>query len=274
MKTTDYRNLLIDAPVGQHFAQIHRTARGLTNSVGLFIEAGLRRGSGVLVIATKEYCSQFLKWLDEGALCPDEAIRSGQLCMVDAGQALDQVMRSGMPDWTEFRQTLGSRIESVQRFGRTSVRVYGEMVSQLWNQGRHRAAIQMEEYWSELTRLYPFSLFCGYMLDSHDEATYAGPLYEIGRAHSSVISDEEDEAFREALEAASKDIFGISLPQLLRISGSDECFGTQFLPLAHQTMLWLRKNMPTSSSAVLQRALAYFAGNERSGKDSEAAAGP
>lgn len=261
MNTSESRALLINAPVGRHFAQIHRNTEGLTNSVGLFIEAGLRRGTGVLVIATDSHCSKFLRWLEKAGIRTDDALRSRQLRMVNAEATLAQIMRGDMPDWTEFRQTLTSLIESVQDFGRTSVRAYEEMVSQLWNKGRHQAAIQLEEYWSELDRLYPFSLLCGYVLDSHDEKIYSTPLHEIGCAHSDVISDEDDEAFREALEAASKDIFGISLPQLLRMSQSEDHSGAQLLPLAHRTMLWLTSNMPTSTSAVLQRALSYLAAN-------------
>src|SRR5436309_15076771 len=51
-------NLLTVAPTGHHFAQFHRDTEGqdrrrdtLTESALLFVEAGLRRGDSVVVIA-------------------------------------------------------------------------------------------------------------------------------------------------------------------------------------------------------------------------------
>ena len=61
MTTADGSTLLTDAPTGRHFAQFHRHTEGqdrrrdtLTESALEFVEAGLRRGDSVVVIAESD----------------------------------------------------------------------------------------------------------------------------------------------------------------------------------------------------------------------------
>jgi hypothetical protein len=42
------------------------------------------------------------------------------------------------------------------------VRVFGEMVSLLWDAGLIDAAVELEVLWNELGVQYPFSLLCAY----------------------------------------------------------------------------------------------------------------
>jgi hypothetical protein len=105
--------------------------------------------------------------------------------------------------------------------------------------------------------LYPFSLFCGYLLDVHEEQAYAGPLDEIGRTHSDVVETAEDEQFRVALDAASRDVIGVPLSQMVGFSGRRDS-GEQRLPSGQRTMLWVKRNLPFASAAVLERARGYY----------------
>lgn len=254
MSLPDPSTLLISAPIGRHFAQLHGDAGPLADSVALFTEAGLRRGTGVVIIATDSNTKLFVERLRLKNLDPDTYVQSGQLKLLNAGIVLSQFMKGGMPEWTEFKRTIGPVLESALAFGKSAPRAYGEMVSLLWQSGQQAAAIRLEEYWNELAKVYPFSLFCGYTLERFEETSYAGPLHDIGRTHSCVIGTAEDDAFRVALETASKEIFGVSLPQLVMLSNREELPGEQNLPAAQRTMLWIARNLPTSSAAVLERA--------------------
>jgi len=51
-------SLLLEAPPGRHFAQFHREPDSLVESVFAFLEAGLRRGNIVLVIAEPAHVEQ------------------------------------------------------------------------------------------------------------------------------------------------------------------------------------------------------------------------
>ena len=66
-------NLLTVAPTGHHFAQFHRDTEGqdrrrdtLTESALLFVEAGLRRGDSVVVIAGADQRDRLFERLAAG----------------------------------------------------------------------------------------------------------------------------------------------------------------------------------------------------------------
>ena len=183
--------LLIEAPVNRHFAQLHRDPQALTEAVTLYVETGLRRGNGVVVIATPSHTERFLASLRQGGLDPSQVLKSGQLELHDAELVLCKFMRNDMPDWDDFRKALSAVFERVRAFGRGTTRAYGEMVNVLWQEGKQEAAIRLEEYWNELGRLYPFSLFCSYMLDPNHLHSYDG-LEAICQTHSDIIDSVED----------------------------------------------------------------------------------
>ena len=249
--------LLIEAPVNRHFAQLHRDPQALTDAVTPYLHTGLRRRNPVVVIACRKHTDLFLTRLREDGLDPGAFLKSGQLELHDAELTLRKFMRNDVPDWEDFRRAMASIFERVRAFGRGTTRAYVEMVNMLWHEGRQEAAIRLEEYWNELARLYPFSLFCSYMLDVHHDHTYNGPLEEIGRTHSDVIGTAEDERFRVALDAASRDVFGVPLSQMVGFSGHNH-EGERRFPSGQRTMLWVKRNLPSASTAVLERARQYF----------------
>jgi hypothetical protein len=249
--------LLIDAPVNRHFAQLHRDPQALTDSVTLYLETGLRRGNGVVVIASPLHTELFLTRLRQDELDPGLFLKSGQLELHDAELMLRKFMRNDTPDWDDFRRALAAVFERVRAFGRGTTRAYGEMVNLLWQEGKQTAAIRLEEYWNELARLYPFSLFCGYMLDVHQDQAYHGPLEEIGRTHTDVIGTADDERFRVALDAASRDVFGVPLSQMVGFSRHNH-EGERRFPSGQRTMLWVKRHLPSASGAVLERARRYY----------------
>jgi hypothetical protein len=258
MNSPDRDSFLIAAPAGSHFAQFYTDARTLLDSVRLFVETGLRRGDGVVVIASADHTQRLLQCLAAAETDPEPLRRSGQLSLLEAEAVLDRFMRGGMPDWAAFRRVVGSAIESVGRAEAGTTRAYGEMVDVLWRQGKPEAAIRLEEYWNDLARLYPFSLFCGYRMDSCGESCYSTPLHEIGRTHSEIIATDEDEEFRNALDAACRDIFGIPLSQTLSLSGHEANPGEGRLPQGQRVMAWLMRNMPNTSAQVLELTRRYL----------------
>src|SRR2546430_2171319 len=94
------------------------------------------------------------------------------------------------------------------------------------------------------------------MLDVHHHHTYAGPIEEIGRTHSDVIGTVEDERFGVALDAASRDVFGVPLSQMVGFSRHQD--GERRFPSGQRTMLWVKRNLPSAAAAVLDRARRYY----------------
>jgi hypothetical protein len=248
---------LIEAPANRHFAQLHRDPRALTDAVTLYLETGLQRGNPVVVIASSTHAGLFLARLREDGLDPSTYIRSGQLELHDAELTLRKFMRNDEPDWQDFRHAMASVFERVRAFGRDTTQAYSEMTNLLWQDGKQEAAIRLEEYWNELAPAFSFSLFCSYTLDVHEDHAYAGPLEDIGRTHSEILGNAEDERFRTALDAASRDVFGVPLSEMVGFARRRNS-GEQRFPSGQRTMLWLKRNLPSASGAVLERARRYY----------------
>jgi hypothetical protein len=257
MLLSDVRALLIEAPDGRHLAQLHRDSRSLVDSVGLYVAAGLERGGGVLVAATPAHTEAILRDVIGAGFDVDGLRRAGRFVVLDAEALLARVLRAGKPDWREFQRVIGPMVEHLQRVGRGHCRAYGEVVNLLWSRGRYAAAIQLEEFWNAIAQSRAFSLFCSYLLDSHDQRCYSAPLADIGRTHSEIITGDDDEAFRHALDRASVDVFGAPLSETLAAAPEHDP-GEHRLPTAQRTMLWIQRMLPSSSAEVLKRARAYL----------------
>jgi hypothetical protein len=252
---------LIDAPTGRHFAQFHRDTEGqdrrrdtLTESALTFVEAGLRRGESVLVIAGANQQERLFERLAAGKFPPQSLRDPGQLSVLDAGQITAQLVAGGLPEWAPFRNALAPVLSRLQPSGR-GTRVYSDLANALWQAGNTAAAIQIEDFWNALAGTYPISLYCGYTMDTQSEHSYAAPLEELGRTHSDILGTPEDEEFGVALDRASKEIFGISLTQMAGVSKEDE---TRRFPSGQRTMLWVKRNLPLSTSQLAERARHYF----------------
>jgi hypothetical protein len=242
----------LQSPSGRHFVQFHKDAETLAREVGLYIEKGLRQSEGVIVIATTAHAALFRGRLAELGIDSAKFENSGQLKFLDAEATLARFMGLAIPEWSKFRNTIGAVIEEVQSRGFKNVRAYGEMVDILWRKGNSGASIRLEEYWNDLGLIYGFTLFCAYLLDGLDESSYAGPLHEIGRTHSDVLPTEDDERLQEAIDAASKELWGMPLSRLVTVSESKP--GEHRLPVGRRTVLWLKRTMPLKVNDVLERA--------------------
>lgn len=245
--------LLIEAPAGRHFAQLHKDPHILANAVGTFVETGLLRGEAVILIAPAAQIQGYLQRLQRSDKPPETWKKTGQLIVIDGPAQLSRLMKNNMPDWQEFRESIGQLLEDIAANGWKSVRVYGEMVNDLWRAGHTAAAIRLEEYWNELARIYQFCLFCGYHVDSLNEVSYIDPLHEIGRTHSDILATEEDDLLWTALNTAGKEVLGIPLSQMLIYSGCGGHAGERQLSRGHQAMLWIQRNMPDAMNNVLKR---------------------
>jgi len=253
--------LLADAPTGRHFAQFHRDTEGedrrrdtLTESTLVFVEAGLRRGDSVVVIAGADQRDRLFERMAAGKFRPQSLSNPGQLTVMDGEQLTAQFVATGLPEWVPFRKVLAPILSRVQPQGH-GTRVYSEMANALWQAGNTEAAIRIEDFWNALAGTYSFSLYCAYTMDTHSEHSYAGPLEELGRTHSDILGTPEDEQLGIALDRASKEIFGISLTQMAGVSKED---GARRFPSGQRTMLWVKRNLPMSTAQLADRARHYF----------------
>lgn len=248
--------LLVEAPTGRHFAQFHREADTLTEAAFMFVEAGLRRGDSVLLIAGRERLDQLHARLAATRFHPATLTSSGQLVVLDPVPLMEQFAGVGNdePEWTGLLDRLAPTLSRVQPYGH-GLRIYTELANALWEAGDTNAAVRLEDFWNALGDTHAFSLYCGFRMDTHSERAYAGPLEELGRTHSDILATPDDELFGQALDRASREIFGISLTQMAGVWRQD---GSRRFPSGQRAMLWVTRNLPMSRAQLADRARQYF----------------
>jgi anti-sigma regulatory factor (Ser/Thr protein kinase) len=116
---------------------------------------------------------------------PDDAVGSGHLVALDAAETLASFTLEGVPSPSDFERVVTALLAQAAAGGR-AVRVFGEMVSLLWDLGEVVAAIELEAMWCDLGERWDFRLLCSY-----PAALVLGPgqsdaVNEVCRLHSRV----------------------------------------------------------------------------------------
>jgi hypothetical protein len=139
----------------------------LVTNVTAYMLDGANRGDGLLVVATPERNAQIVASLTKSGFDTLRAISDRQLVLLDANETLASFMTAGQPDWNLFEAAITSalrRIRARRRTSHTGIRIYGEMVGVLWQNGDTSAAIRLEHFWNKLQAAISFDLFCGYAI--------------------------------------------------------------------------------------------------------------
>jgi hypothetical protein len=164
---SSWRELIQRAEPPEHLVQLYGEDDQLLvgHVVGYLLE-GLKRGDGLLVIATPPHREAIVRQLGEEHAGTEAALGGGRLVLLDASETLDRFMVDGEPDWARFEETVGSLCEVLRaRAGNRGLRAFGEMVGLLWMKGQHSAAIRLEEYWNRLLEDHAICLYCAYPVD-------------------------------------------------------------------------------------------------------------
>ncbi|MGH3940839.1 MAG: MEDS domain-containing protein [Pseudonocardiaceae bacterium] len=168
-----------------HVVGFYEKDAHLVDFVRNFLVRGLLVGNAAVVVATDSHRESFGGALVEAGIDVREIVQSGQFIVLDASQTLSKFMVDGMPDPARFRTVMGELISRAAE-GSRDVRIYGEMVAVLWDQGNVGAAIALEDLWNDLASRYSFSLYCAYPIRAFVAETSAEPFRKICGQHSRV----------------------------------------------------------------------------------------
>ena len=183
----------------EHFVQFYETDLFLLNSLSKYVASGLSQGEACILAATHDHINEVNTRLRAYGLDVDAARASGQYVCLDADQILPKFMVDGSPDASRFSDTVWSKIEqAIARGGR--VRVFGELVGLLWAEGKHTAAIELEQLWNKMHAAHSFSLFCAYPMSAFGGESLAGPMEDVCSTHSLVIPAESYSELAETQE--------------------------------------------------------------------------
>jgi hypothetical protein len=222
--------------------------------VGLFVGEGLRRGEGAVVVATQAHWTTFQAEIRDRGLDPDDLRDKGRLVVRDAHEALDRILKDGMPDAVRFREFAVPLLAGLSLRNGAETRAYGEMVSLLWKDGRYEAALRLEKLWNELGRAHRFVLLCAY--EAHVFAPHAHEALadEVLHEHSHLLPPGEYERMTAAVEQAMDEIFGVSRAASLRPMITATHAQIVVMPGAQATLLWLRSHLPQRVKDVVAAA--------------------
>jgi hypothetical protein len=91
--------------------------------------------------------------------------RSRDLVLLDGNEILSRFVVDGKPDARKFKDEICHLIESVScGRARCTVRLFGQVIDVLWQQGNRDGAIRLELLWNQLARAEASSAICVYAL--------------------------------------------------------------------------------------------------------------
>jgi anti-sigma regulatory factor (Ser/Thr protein kinase) len=169
-----------------HAVQFYRQDAELYDAVGTYLADGIRDRDVSVAVATEPHLRGFESALVTAGIDPVAARADGLLVSVDADATLARVVRSGRLDRAAFASTMETVMHRAVD-SRRPVRMFGEMVSLLWNAGDVIGAIELETLCNQLRREMRLSMLCAYHGESLWDDSHAEALSAVCRLHSAVL---------------------------------------------------------------------------------------
>ncbi len=240
-----------------HLVQLYgKDDRLLTRNISRFMAEGLRRGDGLLAIASPGHSGSVARQLRQEPGY-SRAVLEGRLVFLDAQATLDRFMVAGQPDRELFDSVVGDALKGVQaRAGHTGIRAYGEMVGLLWTAGLRAAAVRLEEHWNSLLRSSNIRLFCAYPIDVFGEEFQVEHVDALLCAHTHMVPI--DDELELALNRAMDEVLGERVAALRALMKANHRPSWGEVPRSEAIILWLRNNLPGSASEILGLARQYY----------------
>jgi hypothetical protein len=167
-QTSDRSKFHWDRIKNEHFMQCFDEDEALVRAVGSFLEGAIERKQAAIIVGTVEHISAVERYLQGKHLNPLVLQRAGQYIPLDAAETLERICVEGRPNQKKFFEVIGGLISRAHNsWG--GVRAFGEMVNLLWQDGKKQEALELEDLWNQLAKIYPFALFCAYSKDAFDD---------------------------------------------------------------------------------------------------------
>jgi DNA-binding NarL/FixJ family response regulator len=158
-----------------HEVQFYSDDAAFLLGVTCFIEAALKAGRPVIVVATESHRTSLLETLLARGVDGAAAIEQGLYLPLDVDEALSTFMVNALADSVRYLKFLGDLVSSPARAANAKharVAVFGEIAPTLWARGNADAAIQVEQATEELAKTRNVDILCGYVLNSFQREQY------------------------------------------------------------------------------------------------------
>lgn len=237
-----------------HLVQFCENASVLGAAASLFLHEGLVDGEAAVVIATPEHREAIRRGLEERGLDQGVLQQTGRIVVKDARRTLDAFLRDGVPDAARFMETAGPLFAGLQARGYPGVRVVGDLVSLLWQDGRFESATRLEELWNDLGRRYDFTLLCAHEGNALAAEYHGRPSQGLYAAHTCLVPPPNYERLTDAVDRAMDEVLGEERSAALRSIIRATRRRVSVTPGAQESLLWLQAHLPGQVDAVLAAA--------------------
>jgi hypothetical protein len=172
-----------------HLVQFYDTESCLVDTVCSVLTPALLAGDATIVVATAIHRKLFEAALRNAGIDVDAAIDDGRYLPFEAQAVLRHFMVDGRPDAALFQRTIRA-VFAVAYEGGRQIRVYGEMVALLWDDGDVASALALEDLWNDLAEFHPFDLLCAYPMRSFEDEASTAAFQRICQQHTTIIPGE------------------------------------------------------------------------------------
>jgi len=144
-----------------HLVDFFSADEHLIARVADYLQEGFESECACIAVMTPSHLASVDAVLTQRGLNSAELIAAYRYVTMDAHAVLRTLRPDGSLDFAEFHRSFGQLI-SLAGTGNRPVRIVGEMVRLLAEEGIGDAVIQLEEMWNDLSRDYAFTLYCVY----------------------------------------------------------------------------------------------------------------
>jgi CheY-like chemotaxis protein len=175
-----------------HQVLFYRDDRSLVTTAAGFLVPAIKAGDSALVLLTRSNREALLYRMRADGLDPDALSEEGRYISLDAAQFLSTFMANGFPDRNRFMTVAANIVSKATKkpFGanHNCIATCGECAPLLWSQGNARAAIRLEQLWSELGRKTKMHTLCAYPIGSFQGEPGEEIFERICGEHTSVYT--------------------------------------------------------------------------------------
>src|SRR5436305_1293753 len=187
-----------ELPAKAHSVQFYGDDSVLLDGLSRFIGGALGAGDAAIVIATEAHRQGLWRLLEARGLVVSLAQDEGRFVVLDALETLSQFTVNCRRSPKLFHQRLSAVIKHATKAclsDSARVAAFGEMVALLWSEGKAEQAVQLEEFWNDLSKTHSFHLRCAYPISGFDQAAHVDSFRLICAEHSHVLPSDTYTSF-------------------------------------------------------------------------------
>jgi CheY-like chemotaxis protein len=173
----------------RHEVQFYADDAGFVDGFARFIEAELRAGTAVIVVASESHQAKLLHRLIADGLNMATEIEQGSCIQLDAADTLSRFMVNDSLDPVLFKKLAGNLIMEAAKGAKGEhrrVAVCGEGVHILFASGNLEATIALERMWDEIAQHDEVEVLCGYFRSAFASDESVSTLERVCAEHSAV----------------------------------------------------------------------------------------